>query len=522
MADISTTPGPVFPVRDFGAAGDGAACDTAAVQRAIDTCAERGGGSVLLHAGTFRCGSLILKSHVTLSLSSSATLLASTDIADYYLDRKYAYLGGRLSHAFIYAEECESTGIIGPGAIVGSGAHFAASKPRPVLLRFRRCTRAVLRDVQFRDYAAWGAHFLQCRDVRVDGVTIDSYVNANNDGIDLEGCERVLISNCAICSGDDSIALKTVDREWPCRDVVVTNCILSSGCAGIRFGPESKASFERIAVSNCTIRDTGLNGIKLQMAHGAAMRDIVFSNVAMDNVTGPISIRLGGWDANGTLSADLDDAGWEQGTLRHILFDNIRARVSAGYMAGTPHAQEMAGTERSCISIAGTPEARPDGITFSNVSITFPGGGTIEDAERRDIPERPRQYPEMFMFGVLPAYGLYARHARNITLHNVRFELAAPDARPAVVADDVDGLDVVGLRADCSPDTDALIHLTSTRDAYIGDSRPCSNVNAFLRVARDDSGHIVLGSNDFALARHAVEFSRGASPSAVRRLRDGA
>jgi hypothetical protein len=133
--------------------------------------------------------------------------------------------------------------------------------------------------------------------------------------------------------------------------------------------------------------------------------------------------------------------------MRNIRFSNIRASVldEAALRAASP--TMCAGEERQCISILGIPGHPVESVTFSDVQVTFPGGGRREDAARRDLPELEDQYPEYFMWGVLPAYGLYARHARSIVLSNVRFDLASPDLRPAVVCDDVEDIELVGLRA---------------------------------------------------------------------------
>ena len=134
-----------------------------------------------------------------------------------------------------------------------------------------------------------------------------------------------------------------MERGQPCRDIVITNCVLSSVCAAIRVGPDAMTNIERVCVSNCVIRDTGMNGVKIQESFGAVMRDMVFSNLVMDNVTGPISIRLAGWKLGaGNIWAVFDDSQWQKGELRNILFNNIRARVPGGGV-------------KSCISITGTP-----------------------------------------------------------------------------------------------------------------------------------------------------------------------
>ena len=391
--------------------------------------------------------------------------------------------------------------ITGQGVIDGQGKEFRNGEqdPRPVLIRLRDCRNVRIEGVLVKDAASFAVHPIHCRQVRIEGLRIDSRVQPNSDGIDIDGCQDVFISNCNIHSGDDSIALKTIERGAPCRDIVITNCILSSDCAAIRVGPDAVENIERVCVSNCIIRDTKLNGIKIQAAFGVVMRDMVFSNMVMDNVTGPISLRLAGWKMGaGNCWAVFDDSNWQQGELRNILFENIRARVPADQI-------------KSCISITGTSHTKPRAITFSNLDVSFAGGGTAQEAARRDVPDLERDYPECYIFGVLPAYGLYAHHAQGVTLNNVQFHLEAEDVRPAIVCDDVQQLTLTGFQADGHPDAESLIRLQNTQAALLTAARVFDPLGTFLRVEGAGRQRIVLRGNDLDLAREAVSVSDGAS-----------
>jgi len=495
-------------VREFGAAGDGKSNDTGPIQRAIDACAQQGGGMVILDRGTFVTGTLLLRSHVELHLTSTAVLQGAGDLAQYRADPKVVYK--LLNQSLLFAEGCEHVAITGQGTIDGQGKAFrnGESDPRPVLIRLRDCRNVRLEGFLVKNAASFGVHPIHCRQVRIEGLRIESRVQPNSDGIDVDGCQDVFISNCNIHSGDDSIALKTIERGAPCRDVVITNCILSSDCAAIRVGPDAVENIERVCASNCVIRDTRLNGIKIQMSFGAVMRDMVFSNMVMDNVTGPISIRLAGWKLGaGNIWAVFDDSNWEKGELRNILFENIRARVPADQI-------------KSCISITGAPRAKPRGITFSNLDISFPGGGTAQEAARRKVPDLERDYPECFIFGVLPAYGLYAHHAQGITLNNVRFRLEAADLRPAIVCDDVQDLELTGLKADGHPKAESLLRLQDTQAALVTGARVLNPIGTFLRVEGERSNRIILKGNDLDLAGKTVSMSEKVPPNAVSKEPD--
>jgi len=468
-----------FDVRDYGATGDGQTNDTASIQRTIDTCARNGGGQVVLTRGRFLSATIHLRSHVELHLTSTAVLLAHPDVSLYHADTETPY--PILSKMLIYAKGCEHVAITGAGTVDGQANLFSPREEdvRPMLIRLRDCAYARVEGILLKDSASFNLHPVHCRHLRIVGLRINSRLRPNNDGIDVDGCQNVFISDCDISGSDDCIALKTTEHGAPCLDVVISNCILSSHCAAIRIGPDAVANIERVTVTNCIIRDTRLNGIKIQETHGAVMKDFLFSNILMENVQGPISIYLKGWKAESIIWAVHEDSNWEQGRLENISFENIRASSPA--------------TEWG-ISITGTTRTRPRRISFSNIDITFPGGGTAEQA-RREVPERDREYPELGLYGDFPAYGLYARHVDDLSLSNVRFRVESPDLRPAIVCDDVTGLELSGFRADANPKSEAFIRLQNTRDAFITGSGPLGPVPIFVQVEGPDSREIVLRGN---------------------------
>jgi hypothetical protein len=494
-----------FWVVDYGAKGDGLQLETTALQSAIDDCAGRGGGTVIVPKGDYPTGGLVLKDNVILRLSAGARVLGTGQPQDY---RKHGCL--------IYASEAKNIGLSGPGIIDGRGA--GVRQNRYLIACFRNCRQISLTGVTLKDSAAWGVHLVECDQVQVDGLRIDSVVNANNDGLDLDGCQNVFISNCRFRCGDDAIALKT-NRGVPCKNIAIANCVLSSRWAAFRFGPESRGNFENIAVSNCTIEDTFGCGIKLQMAEGAQMKNILFANLVMDNVTGPISLRLGNW-VSGILARD-GNAGRSIGTFQDVRFSNIRARVAANaqterysstvFNAGTP----FPGEEKSCISITGLPGHPITGISLSDIHITFPGGGTAAEAARREVPDLQDTYPEYFMFGVLPAYGLYAHHVKGLVLNHVRFDLAAPDLRPAIVTDDAEDLTLADCHAQGDRSAGCLVRLQQTRQAFVHGLRALNEVGTLVRVEGRDAQAIGLIGNDGRRADRLVELGDGVDKAKI-------
>jgi len=507
-------------VRDHGARGDGATKDTQAIQGAIELCAREGGGLVVLTAGRYLCGTLFLRSGVTLHLETNAVLLGVTDTALYHTCA-FAEYPVEFAGSLIYAEDVQDVGISGSGAIDGQGSAFphgmenfnaedtakaeqGVSYSRPVLVRFERCRNVKLQGITLRNAASMAAHCETCSAVYVTGVTVDNRANQNNDGINFIGCENVIVSDSRLTCGDDAIAIYKSARAF-----VVTNCILSSRWAAVRIGPFSQGVFRDITVSNCLIHDTYGAAIKLQMVEGGVMENISFSDLVMENVTGPISLRLAGW------------LGWRHeraaslpiGTMRNIRFSGIRATIADDAHPLTHEGPKNPGETRSCISITGQPGHPVTGISFSDMHVTFPGGGTRAEADRRDIPELPDAYPEYHMFGVLPAYGMFARHVRDITMRGVRFELAVADARPPLLYDDAEMIELDGVQADCGSDG-VLARLISTREAFIHGCR-LSEGAAFLRVEGSRSSGIRLAANDLGSRVKMASFGDGARHDAV-------
>jgi hypothetical protein len=515
-----------FDVRSFGATGDGRHLDTAAIQAAVDACHAHQGGTVAVPAGRYLIGTIVLKSDVILSLDPAATLLGTTDLAQYATNVASCGFAteSAIDPCLIYAENAKRIGITGRGTIDGQGASFPARTPdgtagrRPMLMRFYRCTNVSLEKVTLRSAASWCSHFRECSDVAVHGITIHNRVNANNDGIDLASTGRVRISDCVLLCEDDAICFQNISDERAVEDVVITNCIMSTRWAAIRSGAARRGGIRRVTMSNCVIRDTYGCGIKLQISGNGTMEDMAFSNIVMTNVSCPISLRFG----NHHFDNEKRDPSYPFGTMRNILFDNIRASVidqaalKKAVVQEHPGQQMYPGEERQCISICGIPGHPVENVTLSNIHVTFPGGGTHEDAARRDLPELEDQYPEYFMWGVLPAYGLYARHARGLTLNDVRFDLASPDLRPAVVGDDLEDLEIAGLRAACDPQVESLLRLCQTREAFIHGCRPLGQTPVFLRLEGARTQEIALDGNELARAKEVVSVDRGADRGSVK------
>ncbi|MBL7189250.1 MAG: glycoside hydrolase family 28 protein [Phycisphaerae bacterium] len=448
----------VYDVRDSGAKADGKTLCTSAIQKAIDQCSKDGGGTVYLAPGTFLSGTIYMKTGVTLRLAAGCTLLGSKDLKDYppTVPTFRSYTDNYTDKSLIYAEKAERIAIVGRGTIDGQGGSFKGPyKVRPYIIRFIECRSVTIEDITIRNSPMWAQHYMACDDVRISGVTVRSRVNNNNDGINIDSCHRVIISDCNISSGDDAIVLKSTSARV-CRDVTVSNCIVSSRCNGLKMGTESNGGFKNIVMTGCAIYDTRLAGVALEIVDGGTMDRVVISNITMDKIGAPIFLRLGNrarpFKPALSLSNGKDMERPGIGAMRNITISNI----------------EATGANPTGCAISGLPEAKIENVTMSNLRFSFDGGGTKADAGRT-VDERPEGYPEYSMFGKLPAYGLYCRHVKGLKLLNVQLQLAKPDQRHAVVLEDVEDAFVDCLDAQLSPEADTVIRLTDVKEVFVRD-----------------------------------------------------
>ena len=416
----------VIDAAKAGVVGDGATLNTASIQKAIDDCAAAGGGTISFPAGRYLTGTIQLKSKVTLRLERDATLLGSTDVADYrnlgpFIDGS----GNPMGHALIVAVDAENVGIEGQGTVDGQSPQLKARQNpyimRPFLLRWVRCANVTVRDVHLTNPGAWTLNCFQTKGAVIEGVTIRSrdLGMPNNDGINLDSSENVRVRNCDVISGDDALVIKATSATKPSRDIQAAHCRLSTRTNAIKLGTESIGGFDNISVSDCQITNTKMAGIALYAVDGGDLRNVTISDITMDGVIVPISIRLG---ARLKTFREGDQPRPTPGKLRDVTIKNVSAKKVG--MIG--------------MLINGVPGYPVEALTLENIQLELPGGGSAE-AAKVHLPEKEKAYPEFDTFGkTMPAYGIYARHVRDIKFQNVRTSLVKPDARPATVFIDVE------------------------------------------------------------------------------------
>ncbi len=496
---------PEFDVRHFGAVGDGRALDTDAINRAIAAAHARGGGTVVLPAGESLCPPLQLRSRLTLQFEPGAVLIAADppppgapggyDAPEHAPANVYQDFGhSRFRNSLIWGEDLEQVTLCGPGRIFGRGLSrgsgrialpvgqvaphrldelpdvleadgwpdapsrdgdeseggvFGYPNRRDTLpagvgnkaIALRGCRQVIVRDLTILH----GGHFALLAS-GCDHVTIDNvFIDTNRDGIDIDGGANIRISRCTVNSPwDDGICLKSSCGAGvlrPVENVTISDCYVSGFVEGtlfdgtrsrllqhrggpigrIKLGTEASGGYRNIAITNCVFEFC--RGLALEQVDGAVMEDIVVSNLTMrDVVNAPIFIRLGG-----RLRAPGATA---PGTAQRIVIANVVADDVA---------------PEHGIFIAGLPGFPVRDVQLTNIRLHSRGGGTKAQAQRV-VPQLVRDYPEPMLFGTLPAWGLFVRHASGLTLRDVSLHLARGDERPVAQLEDVDAVDLINVR----------------------------------------------------------------------------
>ena len=502
----------VFNVRAFGAKGDGKTLDTTAINRTIETAAAAGGGTVRFPAGTYRSFSIHLKSNISLYLDHGATILAADpkagdgkyDLAEPNEWDQYQDFGHSHWHnSLIWGENLHDISILGPGMIWGKGlvrsgsqsrtaaqnetvrtardpreGAFTYPNPRDTVepgwgnksISLKLCRNVIIRDITILH----GGHFAILA-TGVDNLTIDNIkIDTNRDGIDVDACKNVRISNCTVNSPfDDGICPKSSFALGYARvteNVTITNCQVSGYDEGtlldgtykrafrnqngtfsptgrIKFGTESNGGFKNITVSNCVF--DYCRGLALEAVDGALLEDVTITNITMRDISNsPFFLRLGfrGRGPKETTTV---------GALRRVIISNVSV-----YNADPKYAS----------IISGIPGHPIEDVLLSNIRIYSRGGGTKEQAAL-DPPEKEDTYPEPTMFGELPAYGFFIRHVKGLRMNDVQVSYLKEDARPAFWMNQVKDVEFNRLRAQRGANTGTFV-LKNVEDFVLLQSWP--------------------------------------------------
>ena len=423
-----------YNICDYGAVGDTTRLSTEAVQQAIDACSQAGGGRVVVPTGSFKIGSIQLRSDVQLHLEHGATLYGSTDIKD-YRPMKSDYVSLRTQTTtiqLIYADGVKNVVVSGTGTIDGRGAAFPKLSwndegiTRPHLIRFIQSTDITVKDVTLKNSGCWMQHYLACDRVKIEGIKVFNRNNYNNDALDLDGCHDVLVTNMIADSDDDAITLKSTSPRL-CENVRISNCVVSSHCNAIKLGTESNGGYRNISISGIVVKpsadqstkffgnDRGTSVLSLEVVDGGVLENVQVSNIVAEGTEVPVFVRLGN-RARGYYEGQQI---LQVGKVRNVAISDIIVR-DCGSVGS---------------SITGLPGHPVENVTLRNILIQHRGG-----QPKTAIPddEKEKEYPEGTMWGTLPAQGFFVRHARNVVFENVTIQSLAPDERPEYIKLDVE------------------------------------------------------------------------------------
>lgn len=446
----------IFSILDFGAVPDGHTLCRAAFQAAVDACSLAGGGTVLVPAGRYLLGTVVLHSHVHVHLEAGATILGSCDFERDFLPREpFPYhaddaFGGKyqddshsyFDHSLFVAKECCDIAFTGDGRIdmqgifsdTDHGQYYRNIK----IFAFRSCRDLLFHDLTLLRAADLALWLVDCECVRIRGLHLDVLV----DGISPDGCRDVVISDCIIKADDDALVLKTsypLGRLMHSEHIAIRNCIVSSNASAIKIGTETNGDFRHISVTGCVIKDTRRAGLAIESVDGANITGLVISNVTMYNVGTPLYIRLGS-----RLRAPL---GTPVGSLRDVTIENVYAetallpyRTPYLYLPGQQGIGPVCTPFEYASQIEGIADAPIENLTLRDVTIRAAGGLSPEQALPWPLPENDKAYPDVNKYGwdkSLPASVMIMRHVRGLKLDNLVLLTEKPDTRPTLLSADV-------------------------------------------------------------------------------------
>ena len=518
-------------IMDLGAKPDSVTLCTDQIQKAIDNCSASGGGTVIVPTGVFLTGTIFLKDNVILYLENGAVLLGSTKIGD--------YKPGSLIRAF----QAQNIGITGNGAVDGQGHSFwiptgektfgpgertfAHNRPTPGnLVMLEGCKNVNIENVTLRGSESWTLHLLACDEVHVSGIKIRNPLQGpNTDGIDIQACSNVRISDCDIYTNDDAIVLKNRNPKYygkVCENITVTNCIITTVCNGFKIGTESISDFKNIVFSNSIIKTAKtddelaktvvsfidpanykyelapISGIALETVDGANLQGVTITNIVMDGVRTPIFIRLANRGAG-----EQKVAVPVPGTLKDVIISNIVA-----YGASTAS------------SISAIPGCYVENVMLHNILIMTKGGGNKELAQKV-LDEKIKTYPEAKMWGPMPVSGFFIRHVKGLQMSDIKIITDETDMRPLIKFDDVTDLYINNLQTNDVHKGDCIMDLTNVKKAnLVNIDFPESVKIPWLYFKGNETENIVVRTVDNIRSKSFIKTDEKVNGDAIKNIND--
>ncbi|MES2773807.1 MAG: glycoside hydrolase family 28 protein [Bacteroidota bacterium] len=474
-----------YNVLKYGAKNDSSKIATKAIANAIAAAVKAGGGTVYFPAGKYLTGPIHLKSNITIFIDAGAELHFS-DNFDHYLpmvESRYEGVDVTSFSPLFYAYKAENISIIGRGIIDGHGKkwwHFVegykADQPRskwqymfdslnknillpdepgqmkrgflrPPFIQPMYCKNVLVEGITIRNSPFWTVNPEFCENVTVAGVTINNPPSPNTDGINPESCKYVHISNCHISVGDDCITIKS-GKDIPGRtrnsgaeNYTITNCTMLSGHGGVVIGSEMSGGVKKIVISNCIFdgTDRGIR-IKTTRGRGASVEEIRVDNIVMKNIRMQAIV----------LDMQYSKAAAEPVSERTPQFKNIRF-------------SNITAQTKEAVYINGLEEMPVEGISFNDIQFAAETGMVI-------------------------------KKAKNIELHNVT---VTTTKGPAVDAENVDGLELDGVKT-MKPITGIpAVILTDVQNVFLHSCWPVVGTETFLQLKGKQTKGIVVKNNNF-------------------------
>ena len=454
----------IFDITSFGAKPQTEQPQTKAIQAAVNACMEAGGGTVVVPEGVFVSGMIRLGSYVHLQLKKGAVLAASLDYNDFPL---IAPVEGSRSHkdrgfwsSLLFAVHAKDLAVTGEGLIDGRGKGRSGrieeidsdcdGRVRNIL--FIDCSDIRIEGISMQNSGLWNQHYLNCENLVVSHISVYNHANRNNDGIDIDGCRNVLVTDSVFDTDDDGIVIKSTGPAG-CDGVTVRNCTVSSFANPIKCGTESSGGYRNVHISNCRVRppqlrpgdasiiihtESGIAAIALEAVDGGPLENVVVKDIDIQGTLCPIFIRLG--NRARRYAPEAPEPGLS--SLTNVLLENITASECGTY----------------CASITGIKSRNIGRVELRNIKLKLEGGITSADARGKcpvngydAVPEERHQfiadlkhvnddadsYPEALIWGNLPSSGMFIRHADDVILTDCTFDSNSPDARIPVIAADV-------------------------------------------------------------------------------------
>lgn len=444
--------GKEYLITDFGAVGDGVLNNRLIIQKTIDSAFNSGGGRIIIPKGIFLSGSLVLKSGIEIYLEEGAVLLGSIDRSDYIKKSRW--------YALILAEDGENIAIRGKGTIDGRGQELAVNineqyhqgqfrdqkefiyserrnrpgeEERPQILEMVNCSCIEVSGIQIKNSACWVQSYVLCSHLFLDNLSIDSDSFWNNDGIDLDDCRDVQVSNCDINAADDGVCLKSY-RDQGNERISIFNCRIRCSASAVKFGTHSFGGFRNVVIRNISVYDTYRSAIALECVDGGVLENVDISDIYARNTGNAVFIRLGHRNKEK-----------EPGVCRNIHIRNVKAHIAFG-RSDINYNQRGPGLwffhNPIPASITGIPGHKVENVVLEDIEIMYPGragkGMAYISLDRiSSVPEMEDGYPEYTMFQELPSWGFYTRHVKGMEMKNIVLRLEESDFRPAMIFDDV-------------------------------------------------------------------------------------